>query len=376
MSSNTANIAITSAFSIVILTGLIGNTLVILVISRNKYLRHKKPISIVLVNLAVADSTVLVFLAPRHVFFGLIDPYPAGPSGDYLCKFITGGNIAWIGAITSICSLLLIAAERFYAVCVPHKYSSTFTRRFVKKLLVVAWLFGFLFNLPLFFVTRYEARIKFCMEDWGSLVLSKANAVLWVLTAGFIPLCIMIYFYSNVIFTLWIKKSEVTGGQLAIRQARRKTRKRVSKALLVISFLYCASWFPPLTNYILVYFRPENSFSNIAYLSSVVMVAFNSSVNPMIYAFYSGLFRQHLKNLIFQKLVPRRVTAVDQPNPLSATNYCMSVRENAVAPRMKVLQFSDVMDEKSYQSRVGNEEAPVQNSELFNSKASININKI
>lgn len=369
--STTANVAITTAFSVVILTGLVGNTLVILIISRNKYLRHKKPISIVLLNLAVADSIVLLFLAPRHVFFGLIDPYPEGQTGDFLCKFLTGGNIAWIGAITSICSLLLIAAERFYAVCVPHKYSATFTRRFVKKLLIVAWLFGFVFNLPLFFATRYNATIKFCIEDWGSLTLSKAIAVLWVLTAGVIPLCVMVYFYSNVIFTLWIKKSEVGGGQLVIRQIRRKTRRRVSKALLVISFLYCASWFPPLTNYILVHFQPQHSFSNVAYLASVVMVAFNSSVNPAIYAFYSGLFRQHLKNLILRKLAPRRVTAFDHPNPLSATN---NPSVNLFVSRVKVLQFSDVMGENQA-TKVNNDNGEVQQTELFENKVCA-INKI
>lgn len=367
-----ASIAITSAFSIVILIGLIGNTLVILVIARNKYLRRKKPICIVLLNLAVADSIVLLFLAPRHVFFALIDPYPEGTLGDYLCKFVTGGNIAWIGAITSICSLLLIAAERFYAVCLPHRYSKRFTRVFVRRLLAVAWLFGFLFNLPLFIVTRYNKNIRFCVEDWGYTTLSKASALLWVFTAGIIPLCVMIYFYSNVIFTLWIKKSEVGHGQLVIRQVRQKTRRRVSKALLVISCLYCASWFPPLTNYILVNFVPQRSFSNTAYLASVVMVAFNSSVNPLIYAFYSGLFRQHLKNLIFHKLVPKRVTAIELPNPLSATN---NFSVNLFTTKGKELQFSNVL-EQSQNAKGGEHNGAVQPAtELFAAKVS-SFNKL
>ncbi|KAK3730308.1 hypothetical protein QZH41_004521 [Actinostola sp. cb2023] len=354
---NLANVCLTTAFCIVILAGLVGNSLVILIIARNKFLRRKKPISTVLLNLAVADSTVLLFLAPRHIFFGLTIPYHIGETGDLLCKFVTGGNIAWIGAITSICSLLLIAAERFYAVCLPHQYSTKFTRKLVRKLLILSWLFGFLFNLPLFFVVGYNKNMTFCIEDWGSTIASRINAIMWTLTAGVIPLCVMVYFYSNVIFSLWIKKGEVGGGQLVIRQIRQRTRKRVSKALLVISFLYCASWFPPLTNYILVYFEPKHSFSNVTYLASVVMVAFNSAVNPVIYAFYSGLFRQHLKNLLFRKLVPRRVMALDNPNPVSATNGLTAVKD-VFAPGLKALKFSDVMGE--IQAKRADNETPTE----------------
>lgn len=345
-----ARISLLASFSLVITMGLIGNSLVILIIAKNKFLRRTKPINIVLLNLAVADSTVLIFLAPRHVFFGLINPHPTGIAGDMLCKFVTGGNIAWIGAITSICSLLIIAAERYYAVCLPHQYSRKFSRKLVRNLSIIAWIYGLIFCLPLFFVVQFNKQINFCFEDWGLKTVSQGYAVLWVFTAGLIPAFVMIFFYSNVIFALWIKKGEASEGKLMIRQFRQKTRKRVSKALFVISFLYCASWFPPLTNYILVYFETSHGFSNVAYLASVVMVAFNSSVNPVIYAFYSGLFRKHLKNLIVQVLVPRKINALDNARPASATNgLTVNINDIHAVPTVKTLGFSDILIEENSQ---------------------------
>jgi hypothetical protein len=72
------------------------------------------------------------------------------------------------------------------------------------------------------------------------------------------------------------------------------------------------------------------------------MVAFNSSVNPVIYAFYSGLFRQHLKNIICQVLVPRKVNALDHAQPVSATNG-LTVRDAHATPVVKELKFTDVL---------------------------------
>lgn len=250
----------------------------------------------------------------------------------------------------SICSLLIIAAERYYAVCLPHQYSRKFSRKLVRNLSIIAWIYGLIFCLPLFFVVQFNKQINFCFEDWGLKTVSQGYAVLWVFTAGLIPAFVMIFFYSNVIFALWIKKGEASEGKLMIRQFRQKTRKRVSKALFVISFLYCASWFPPLTNYILVYFETSHGFSNVAYLASVVMVAFNSSVNPVIYAFYSGLFRKHLKNLIVQVLVPRKINALDNARPASATNgLTVNVNDIHAVPTVKTLGFSDILIEENSQ---------------------------
>ncbi|EDO25497.1 predicted protein [Nematostella vectensis] len=61
--SATAQIALTTFFSFLVVTDLIGNTLVILVIVTNKTART--PMNFLLINLAVADMMVAIFIAPR-----------------------------------------------------------------------------------------------------------------------------------------------------------------------------------------------------------------------------------------------------------------------------------------------------------------------
>ena len=97
------------AFSIIVLMGLVGNTLVILVIRLTKTMRP--PMNMLLLNLAVADMVVAVFVA-IHFVIGPNFQHPSGTTGLWLCKFVTGGTITWSGAAVSVGNLVAISIER------------------------------------------------------------------------------------------------------------------------------------------------------------------------------------------------------------------------------------------------------------------------
>jgi hypothetical protein len=61
--STSSQTALTAAFVVMILSDLIGNTLVILTVIKTRAMRT--PMNYLLVNLAVADMTVAIFIAPR-----------------------------------------------------------------------------------------------------------------------------------------------------------------------------------------------------------------------------------------------------------------------------------------------------------------------
>ena len=63
--SAAAQIGITTAFVVMIVTNLIGNTLVVLTVVKTRSMRT--PMNYLLVNLAIADMMVGVFIAPRLV---------------------------------------------------------------------------------------------------------------------------------------------------------------------------------------------------------------------------------------------------------------------------------------------------------------------
>ena len=102
-----------------------------LLITANAFQFHRIPINYLLVNLAVADIMYATFIAPK-VFFKLILNHPDVVTGTILCKFLTDGNVASVGAASSIVTLVAIAIERYYAVMYPFGNKGKLTKRKLK----------------------------------------------------------------------------------------------------------------------------------------------------------------------------------------------------------------------------------------------------
>lgn len=62
--------------------------------------------------------------------------------------------------------------------------------------------------------------------------------------------------------------------------------------------MYSITWFPVLIIYMLNYYHEHQEYGNITYIIGIVIVTFNSCVNPFIYAFVNERFRNHLKRLV------------------------------------------------------------------------------
>ncbi|CAH3029532.1 unnamed protein product, partial [Porites evermanni] len=74
---------------------------------------------------------VAVFFAPRYLFIHSIT-HPEGTAGLLLCKLLTSGNLAWVGAASSVVTLVSTAFERYYAVLHPHGTKGNLTENKVK----------------------------------------------------------------------------------------------------------------------------------------------------------------------------------------------------------------------------------------------------
>jgi len=62
--------------------------------------------------------------------------------------------------------------------------------------------------------------------------------------------------------------------------------------------VYAITWFPVLIIYMLNYYHVEQEYGNVTYIIGIVIVTFNSCVNPFVYAFVNERFRSHLKSLL------------------------------------------------------------------------------
>ena len=292
------------AFSVMVLVNLVGNSLVCLVVLRYRGMRT--PINYLLVNLALSDMMVALAITPQYVLRGTFH-HPSGTAGDYMCKFITGDTFIWIGVGGSTFSLVAVAAERYLTVVRPLGELPGRNTRRLSAVITTSWIYALFFQLPFFFVLRFED-VKFdCKEHWPNNKLAKAVTISCFFGVSAIPMGVMTFLYSRVLYTLW--KGGVRSSLLS-DQARSRARL-VAKMVIILSIQYTAFRSPRMVLFMLSLFKPGLTceYGSDNYRASVVLVGLHSAMNPFIYAFSSTNFRQHVREALH---IDKRITFIDK----------------------------------------------------------------
>ena len=157
-------IGATVALSLSLVFSLVGNSLIVLIVYKTQTLR--KPINLLIANMAISDLLYPTFLFPvllveMHVGSWFI----GGTLGQALCKLHT--FLADASSFVSIQSLVLIAVDRFGAVVVPLR-SPLITRKLCSFFIIATWFIAMAVLSP-FLVTyklvKYQGRLM-CESLW------------------------------------------------------------------------------------------------------------------------------------------------------------------------------------------------------------------
>ena len=290
---STADIALAAVFSVLALVNLLGNTLVCIIVLR--YASMRTSMNFLLVNLAVSDILVAFSLLPQYVLNHTF-VHPSGTAGNYLCRFVTGGNFLWLGNKSSDFTLVIIAFERYFAVLHPYRARGSISTKNTFKLIFICWVLALVLNGPLFWMTSYSSNPEFhCPEKWTSKTFGQIYTVICYFIFGTIPLGVIVYLYTRVVYALWNSKDHITFA--SPERVTNQNRKKVTIMVIIVTLLFGVLRFPNLIVYMLSEFDIGYRFASTSYIVSVALVAFNSTVNPFVYSLHSTKFREHLVRL-------------------------------------------------------------------------------
>ena len=281
-------------FSVMVIADLVGNTLVILVVVKNNSMQT--PVNNLLVNLAAADIIVGIFFGIQFIITPLLN-HPEGLRGDILCKLVTGGVPGWVGAVSSVFSLVAIAIERYYAVMFPFNQKRKLTRKKVVQFAGLSWILALLWAGIGFFITVFDKDVHSCVHSWPNNIYASIYTVGWSVVAGFLPLSIMSLLYSRVVHRLWFT-NQVRGQRQANQMALIRYRRRVTRLVVAVTIVYALCWTPELTIYCLG-FTGTIELTPVHFSIASALVFLNSTINPIIYSLHSSTFRTQSRNLIF-----------------------------------------------------------------------------
>ena len=286
MALTTSSLIQALAKSAMMIFNIAGNSLVCLVILKNKAM--KTPINWLLFHLAIADLLVAVFFIPPCILSFFIEQ-PGGVIGDLLCKFIMNGALGWAAASASSFLLVVIAFERYSATLHPFK---TLSRSPQLWSVPILWILVIFLVIPTFIVSEYDTEGQLCVQRFPDYTTRRAYIFAWSFANSLLPICITGYLYARIIWRLRNRVHVPNSSLKSVSQSRHK----VTKMLFSVSVIFIMCWFPPTVLTMLVALIPGGYVT--VYSVSLASALLNSCLNPLVYALHSQQFRRNLASLM------------------------------------------------------------------------------
>uniref|UniRef100_A0A8C8YV86 Cholecystokinin receptor type A n=1 Tax=Prolemur simus TaxID=1328070 RepID=A0A8C8YV86_PROSS len=329
-------------YSLIFLLSVLGNTLVITVLIRNK--RMRTVTNIFLLSLAVSDLMLCLFCMPFNLIPNLLKDFIFGSAVCKTTTYFMGTSVS-----VSTFNLVAISLERYGAICKPLQSRVWQTKSHALKVIAATWCLSFTIMTPypiysnlVPFTKNNNQTANMCrfllpndvmQQSWHTfllLILFLIPGIVMMVAYGLISLEL----YQGIKFEASQKKSAKernpsTGSsgragdsdgcylqepghprRLALRQlspggrvnrvrsssstANLMAKKRVIRMLIVIVVLFFLCWMPIFSaNAWRAYdtASAERRLSGTP-ISFILLLSYTSScVNPIIYCFMNKRFR-------------------------------------------------------------------------------------
>ncbi|XP_054915937.1 trace amine-associated receptor 13c-like [Poeciliopsis prolifica] len=261
----------------------------LVIISVSHFRKLHTPTNVLLLSLSVSDFLVGLLLMPLELH------RKVACWENALCS-LYGFLIAHVVS-ASIGTIVLIAADRYVAVCDPLRYPTKITMGRVKCCVCLCWISNAVYRLVFLKDELFQpGGSKSCVGQCAYV----AQPVAWLveLTLFFIvPVTVIVVLYGRV-FAVAVSqaramRSRVTTGSHHFSTVKKSELKAArTLGILVVVYLTC---FCPYFCYSLA----EVNVTSTSYASYLIFLFyFNSCLNPVIYALFYRWFRKAVKLIV------------------------------------------------------------------------------
>ncbi|XP_078405801.1 D(1) dopamine receptor-like [Cetorhinus maximus] len=320
--------------SLLILSTLLGNTLVCVAVIRFRHLRSKVT-NFFVISLAVSDLLVAVLVMPWKAVSEIAGFWPFGS----FCSTWVAFDI--MCSTASILNLCVISVDRYWAISSPFRYERKMTPKVAFIMIGVAWTLSVLISFIPVQLDWHKAKPSTLLDynttssqhpgDNCDSSLNRTYAISSSLISFYIPVAIMIVTYTRIYRIAQKQIRRISALERAAVHAKNcqsnrssvsnadiqqpessfkmsfKRETKVLKTLSVIMGVFVCCWLPFfILNCIVPFCEGSARSSSPAPLPCVsgstfdVFVWFgwaNSSLNPIIYAFNAD-FRKAFSTLL------------------------------------------------------------------------------
>ncbi|XP_072515018.1 trace amine-associated receptor 7c-like [Salminus brasiliensis] len=254
------------------------------------------PTNLLILSLAVADLLVGMFVMPVRIMELIDSCWYLGETACSASLVINGFSMA-----ASLCSLILIAVDRYIAVSDPLLYSTRITVSKTSLFISLGWSLCLLYIIIYLYFNHHLLQSQIISRCYGECVVSiKDSWVIVDLVLLFLAPCSVILILYSIIFIAARRQAKAVR---AVTDASKRhgsansSKTKAAKTLGIVIFVYLACWIP-------FYISSPNlsveslTTSSIVWTVFVWVICLNSSVNPLIYAIFYPWFRTSVKFIV------------------------------------------------------------------------------
>ncbi|XP_039693487.1 C-C chemokine receptor type 3 [Pteropus medius] len=282
-------------YALVFGVGLVGNVMVLLILTKYKCLRILP--NIYLLNLALSDLLFLLTL-PFWIHYAKWSNWVFGHS---MCKLLSG--LYYLGLYGESFFIILLTIDRYVAIV--HAVFALRIRTVTFGIIssVLTWVLVGLAVIPeiIFHKSQEVSGKSYCSslypeneeDTWKRFQVVRMNVLCLVL-----PLLVMAICYTGIIKTLMRCPS--------------KKKYRAIRLIFVIMVIFFLFWTPYnlvllISTFQTIFFESScerNKQLDVALQVTEVIAFTHCCVNPVIYAFVSEKFREHLSHFFHTHVAP------------------------------------------------------------------------
>nr|XP_055063183.1 trace amine-associated receptor 13c-like [Misgurnus anguillicaudatus] len=275
-------------FSVLSVWTVFLNLLVIISIYHFKKLHT--PTNMLILSLAVSDLLVGFIAMPLEAI-RLIET--CWYFGDTFCRLFM--TIMGLLFSASLCILVLIAVDRYVAVCHPLLYPQKITTTRTIVIICACCFFSSAYNIAIISIS-YKNHT--CYGECR-VIITFAWTIADMFVSFLLPCTIIITLYLRIFYVAHQQVKVInslmrSGKHLTEGSVRRKSESKAALTLGIIVTVYLFCWIP----YFSLSLTPITTMTSVIAYFMLWMVYINSSLNPLIYAIFYPWFRTSVKHIL------------------------------------------------------------------------------
>ncbi|XP_065113254.1 trace amine-associated receptor 13c-like [Paramisgurnus dabryanus] len=265
------------------------NLLVIISISHFKKLNT--PTNMLILSLAVTDLLIGLITMPLEAI-KLIET--CWYFGDTFCTVV----LTTTGLLfsTSLSNLVLIAIDRYVAVCHPLLYPQKITTTRTIFIICLFWFFSSAYTIAIGINISHR---KYTCYGECVIIITFAWTITDLFLSFLFPCTIIITLYLRIFYVAHQQVKVInslmrSGKHLTEGSVRRKSESKAALTLGIIVMVYLFCWIP----YYSLSLTPNTKMTSVSAYFMLWMLYINSGLNPLIYAIFYPWFRKSVKHIL------------------------------------------------------------------------------